>query len=153
MPRHDISNKDDIIDSRDVIRRIRDLESERESLEDDLNTAIEADADSSDSATEVDVADAREALAEWDEGDEAAELKALKAFADEASGYCSDWSYGATLIHESYFPDYCRQMVVDIGDLPNDIPAYLAIDWDTTADTLRADYTEVDFDGETYLVR
>jgi hypothetical protein len=41
----------------------------------------------------------------------------------------------------------------DVGDLPRGIPSYIVIDWAATADNLKVDYTEVDFDGVTYLVR
>jgi hypothetical protein len=33
------------------------------------------------------------------------------------------------------------------------LPDWIVIDWDATADNLKVDYTEVEFDGVTYLVR
>ncbi len=138
----DVSNSNDVIDSRDVIKRIEELESERADL---VTAAEEAKAEGNDE-------DALRALQEWDE-DEGEDLKALKSFAEEAEGYCEDWCHGATLIRESYFVAYCQELVEDIGDLPKGMPTYLVIDWDATADNLKADYTEVDFDGATYLVR
>lgn len=129
------TNSDDVIDSRDVIARIEELTAERDALaEDATETGATADLD------------------EWDE-ENAAELASLKVLAAEGEGCASDWIHGATLIRESYFEDYCRELVVDIGDLPNDIPGYLAIDWAKTANNLRVDYAEVEFDGVTYLVR
>jgi len=127
----EITNNEDIIDSRDVIARIEYLESSRDDLESDNN------------------------LAEWEDSDESLELDNLKALADEAAGYASDWHYGATLIRESYFTNYCRDLVQDIGDLPRELPAYIEdnIDWDGVADDLQVDYTSVDFDGITYYVR
>lgn len=124
----DVSNAADVIDSRDVIARIEELRAEREELADDPD-----------------------ALAEWEEGD-GEEFKALLKLADEGETL-SDWEYGEALIRESYFAEYCRQLVSDIGDLPKDIPGYLVIDWDATADNLRADYTSLDYDGVTYLAR
>ena len=41
----------------------------------------------------------------------------------------------------------------DIGDLPKNIPRYIEIDWDKTADNLKQDYTSVTFDGADYYVR
>lgn len=84
--------------------------------------------------------------------DEAEELRTLQALKSELEGYC-DWSHGATLIRESYFTEYCEDLVKEIGDLPRELPGYLAIDWDKTANNLRVDYTEAEFDGVTYLVR
>jgi hypothetical protein len=139
----EISNSDDIIDSRDVIKRIEELEDERQDLVDALE-GVGEDAEAKEAATE--------ALDEWDD-DNGDELKSLKALAEEGENCGGDWAYGATLIRETYFVEYCIQMVQDIGDLPKDIPGYLEIDWDKTADNLRQDYSEVDYDGETYLIR
>lgn len=159
MSRTAPSTSDQVIDSRDVIERIEELEGEREALTEAVASAQEA-VDGQEKADDVDettqeetLEEAEAALLEWTEGDEGQELKALLALQDEAEGYAGDWKYGATLIREDYFPDYCQELVSDIGDLPKDIPGYLVIDWDKTADNLRVDYTEVNFDGTTYLVR
>lgn len=136
------SNSDDIIDSRDIIARIEELESERETLQDEVDTAEEEDKEA-----------AEEALKEWDESEEATELKALQSLAEDAEGYCPDWGDGATLIRESYFEEYCQELLSDIGDLPRNIPHYIVIDWEATADNIKMDYTEVDFDGVSYFVR
>ena len=118
-----VSNYDNVIDSRDVIERIEELEAERE-----------------------------------DNGltpNEAAKLDALHALAEEAEQYAEDWQYGTTLIRESYFTEYCRDLVADLGYLSDNLPPFIGdnIDWDGVADDLKMDYTEVDFDGVTYLVR
>jgi len=152
------STNDQVIDSRDVIERIEELEGEKEALADavsEAQDALDEAGDLAENLTELQAtAEAADtALDEWDQSDEGQELKALLALQDEAEGYSSDWKYGATLIREDYFPEYCQELVSDIGDLPKDIPGYLVIDWDKTADNLKADYTEVDFDGTTYLVR
>ena len=148
------TNSDDVIDSRDVIARIEELESERASLESDRDDAEEEEESASgEKSDKNDATAAREALEKWDESDEAAELKALQAFAKEAEGYAEDWNYGATLIRESYFKDYAQELVSDIGDMPKNIPDYIVIDWDATADNIRQDYTTVEFDGVDYYVR
>ena len=157
----DIRNTDDIIDSRDVIERLEELTDERDALQDDADEAAEAAhaAVNDDEPQDVIVRLADEAIrlaelvAAYDRSEKGAELAALQAFADVAEGYASDWRHGATLVRESYFPDYCRDMLEECGDLPRDLPSYVVIDWSATADNLRVDYTEVDFDGVTYLVR
>jgi hypothetical protein len=134
----DISNTEDIIDSRDVIERIKELESERGDLEamDDEEKPLE------------------ERLKEWDESEEGEELKALKALAEQAEDYAADWKYGETLIRDSYFEDYARELAEDIGAInkdatwPND-----CIDWERAARELQMDYTSVEFDGVTYWIR
>lgn len=155
---NDIRNTDDVIDSRDVIERLDELESERDALVEAISDLCDAAEDVNDDPEAFAVANAaRQAaeveLQEWDESEDGAEYRALSAFAKEAADYADDWQYGATLIRESYFTDYCRELVSEIGDMPRDIPAYIVIDWDATADNLRQDYTEVEFDGVTYLVR
>jgi hypothetical protein len=44
-------------------------------------------------------------------------------------------------------------MLEDCGEIPRDLPHYIAIDWEATAQNIRVDYTEIDFDGQAYLVR
>ena len=123
-----ISNLDDVIDSRDVIARIEALES--------LKEAHEADSDGGHFSDE-----------------DALELRDLKALAKEGEGYAPDWGDGATLIRDAYFTDYAQELIEDCGDLPKNLPHYIAIDWDRTAENIRVDYTPVDFGGVTYWVR
>ena len=151
----EISNSDDTIDSRDVIARIEELESERSDLSDALDEAVEAsntDETSDPEELQQAIDDAKHDLQEWD-NDNKAELDALKALADEAEGYASDWNHGEQLIRESYFTDYAREMLEDCGDVPRDLPHYIEIDWEATARNIKQDYTEVEYDGVTYLIR
>ena len=122
-----IDNRDDLIDSREVIERIEELEEARQNIAD---------------ATE-----------NWPGSDEAEELTTLEALANEASQYSDDWAYGSTLIRRSYFVEYCKEMLEDCGELPKDLPSYIEVDWQATARNLEADYTTVDFDGVEYLIR
>lgn len=144
----EISNSDDTIDSRDVIERIAELQDERQGLADALDEAKGATGEDADTQ----LTDANDALKDWDE-DNGAELKALMDFAGEAEGYASDWTYGAQLICDSYFTEAMQELCADIGDVPKDMPAYLVIDWEATAENLKVDYTSVEFDGVTYWVR
>ena len=151
----EISNSDDTIDSRDVIARIEELESERSDLSDALDEAVEAsntDETSDPEELQQAIDDAKHDLQEWD-NDNKAELDALKALADEAEGYASDWNHGEQLIRESYFTEYAQQLCEDIGDVPRDLPHYIEIDWEATARNIKQDYTEVEYDGVTYLIR
>lgn len=123
-----IDNFEDFIDSRDVIARIAYLTECRD-----------------DDSTEGGLA--------LDE-DEVAELAALTALAEQSAGYASDWEYGETLIRDSYFEDYAREMASDIGAIdPNASWPQSCIDWEQAARELQMDYTSVDFDGVTYWVR
>jgi hypothetical protein len=137
-----IDNTQVIIDSRDVIERLEELQEERQ----DLVDAVE-DAEGKE-AKRV----ASEALEEWD-NDNGNDLRAIKALAEEGENCAADWLYGEALIRESYFVEYCQDLCEDIGDLPKEMPSYLVIDWEATAKNLQQDYTSIDFDGVTYLVR
>ena len=126
-----IDNKADILDSRDIIERIEDLEN----------------AGANDRRAE-----GHEPLPEdWDE---LGELDTLRRLTDEAEGYSEDWEYGAMLIRDSYFTEYAQELAEDIGAIdrnakwPND-----CIDWERAARELQYDYTSVEFDGVTYWVR
>lgn len=143
----DISNRDDTIDSRDVLERIEELEEERQPLLDALE-----EAEAGDDAGAADAA--QNALAEYDSSGDGAELAALKALAEEAEGYADDWRHGATLIRDSHFPEYAREFAEEIGAIDRNAKWPLAhIDWESAAEELKQDYTCVTFDGVDYWVR
>jgi hypothetical protein len=127
-----ISNSDDVLDSRNIIERIEELQAERDSYEPEGN----------DPET-------------WAEAytDEAEELAALEALQSEAEDYCPDWRYGATLVRDSYFKDYAQELAEDCGLLKQSAWPNNCIDWDRAARELRMDYTSVEFDGVTYWVQ
>lgn len=127
----DTMHMDDIIDVRDIIARVEELES---SIED--GAAETAD----------------------EERAEAQELNTLTAILEDLKGYGGDeqWRgdwYPLTLIRESYFADYCQDLVIDCGGLPASIPDYLVIDWEATARNLKVDYSTVEIDGVTFFYR
>jgi len=124
-----ISNYDDVIDSRDIINRIEELENELQEFldESEENTA--------------------ENFPEWEE------LKSLRTLAAECSSLSADWKYGETLIRYNYWEEYVKEMLEDCGDIPNNIPWYIVIDWETTADNISQDYALVEFDGVEYYIR
>lgn len=84
--------------------------------------------------------------------DEKDELETLRKAAEEGEQYASDWEYGAQLIHEDCFVDYCREKLEDCGYPTKDLPWWIEIAWDKTSDNLREDYTEIEIGGRTYLV-
>ena len=145
---------DDVVDSRDVDERIEELEQERDDLVDIRDEASEAleDAEPEDHAqAEADLEEAVEALTEWDNSSEGSELNDLKAFRDEVSN--SEWTYGLTLISEDYWVEYAEELCKDIGAIPADVPSYIEIDWEATAENLKVDYSQADINGNTYYYR
>lgn len=81
------------------------------------------------------------------------EFLAVRRLCEEGENYAPDWQYGETVIAESYFTEYAQDMLKDTGELPQEIPGYVAIDWEQTAANIKVDYTEIEYDGDTYLVR
>lgn len=77
------------------------------------------------------------------------EMTALRAILSDLAGnggdeqWRGDW-YPVVLIRDHHFTAYCRELLEDCGDIPKDLPHYVAIDWDATADNLRVDYSSVE---------
>jgi hypothetical protein len=89
-----------------------------------------------------------------DHDDARHELTILETLEDEASGYAADWRHGETLIRDSYFEDYARELAEDIGSIQRDATwPNNHIDWPAAADELKGDYTSVTFDGVDYWIR
>lgn len=143
-----ISKYDDVIDSRDVIKRIDELagdlgyEISRQDPEPDI------DLDSPD--------DIRANMALFEEAglrDEAEELANLLELQEEAEGYCPDWRHGASIIREDYAEKYAQECAEDVGLLTHQGWPYDCIDWERATKEFLIDYTSVDFAGETFYVR
>ena len=96
-----------------------------------------------------------EEIQSWTEDwlDEIVAITDIVRLEDEINS--SEWEYGLQLIEEDDFQDYCEELVNDIGDLPKELPSYIAnnIDWEGVAEDLSVDYSEVEFRGINYLFR
>lgn len=152
---------DDRIDSRDVIERMEELESElRDAHDTEFVEWVDSDRVPDDKSDEVPagfedwlkwVQDTGPGHLYWDEADE---YLALRDLAEEAAPYSADWRYGEQLIRADKFVEYAKELADDIGAIDREARWPLNhIDWDAAAEELKIDYTEVDFDGTTYLMR
>jgi len=125
----EITNDADVIDSRDIIARIEDLESRK--------------ADEDDALTE----------------EELSELQALQGLAAEAEPYAPDWIHGETLIRHSYFQDHIQELIDDCYEMPKELKSgawpyrHMTIDYEAAAEEAKQDYTEVSFGDVSYWVR
>jgi hypothetical protein len=143
MRRNEISNSDSVIDSRDVISRIDELEAERD------DARGEWDGES--------LTDKPDALTEWEE-DFGDELRALLKLQEEAEG-SPDWTHGETLIRDSHFTDYIEQLIDDCYELPKELTSgqwpwrHIQVDFEAAAEEAKYDYMSVDFDGVEYWIR
>lgn len=152
MPRKEkmeVSNSQDVLDSRDVIARLEELRSEREALAHDVEDAAASEPDK---GVPEGLAEAQAELAEWD-ADNGEELTALEALNKEGENY-GDWQHGETLIRDSYFKEYAQELAEDTGAIDRNAQwPLMHIDWDAAAADLQSDYADVDFDGVTYWMR
>jgi len=137
-----------VIDSRDIIDRLETLQNDRQLLQDAVDDGPEEDVDGSG----VDLLEECICeLKEWDEefGEELKILQEVNSLGESVH----DWEDGVTLISEDYWVDYCQELCKDIGDIPDNIPGYLAIDWDQTADNIKHDYSVIEINGIDYYYR
>ena len=168
----DITYPGDVFDSRDAIAKFEELDSDHDDLQEAIDEAAEAlETARNDLETEQEAGDdeaAAEAMKTVDEAvdalkqaerdmeewDDAEEYFKLKAFCEEGESDVSDWVHGATFIADSYFKKYAMQFAEDIGAMPDTAqwPA-TCIDWDEAAKELKADYSSIEVDGETYWVQ
>ena len=114
----------DVIDSRDFYERYEELLSKYDEFE------------------------TPEEIKNWSDLQEYTELKELVEYLGE-----TDCSFGVVLIAESYFTEYVKELLEDCGDVPREMPWYIAIDWEETARNVAVDYSEVEVNGQTFLFR
>lgn len=130
----EISNSDDVIDVRDIIARVEELEEMRD-------------------------AETEKGLEPFTDSEDAEELATLTAFLADMAGnggdekWRGDW-YPVTLVRDSYFEDYAQELADELGLIPSDArwPA-TCIDWEQAARELQQDYTTSEFGGVTYWYR
>lgn len=134
----------------------RDLAEHREELKQEILDSFLENFPHYEEMTESfeDIRFEEEEIESWKEDFED-ELKEIEEIDDIENELGSEFEYGVTLIDVDDFTDYCEELVSDIGDLPKDLPSYLAnnIDWEGVAEDLKVDYTEVTYQGNSYLGR
>ena len=64
-----------------------------------------------------------------------------------------DWQYGETCISDYYFTEYTQETLEGCGYVSADMPAFIHIDWERTAEECKADYNSFEMDGTTYWRR
>lgn len=157
-----IHNGCDVIDSRDVIERINELESELQDTHDierrewaDLQTEL---ADLEELPPDAEPA---EDFEEWlrrahDSGeDDVAELFLLRTLIAELEAHAGEAPrHGVTMIRDSYFESYAQELAEDTGAIDRNATwPNTHIDWEAAADALKQDYCPIDYDGVEYWVR
>ena len=141
------------IDVRDVIERIEGLE---EILLSAFNEQQVIEGDDTETDDPMDGA-----FREWCKvtlHDDSVEYLKLCNLIDELSGNGGDelWRgewFPITLISQDYFVEYAKELLTDCGDLPKEIPHYIEIDWQKTAENIAVDYSVIDFNEKTFFYR
>ena len=152
---------DNILDSRQVIARREELEAEQEALKEAYEDAKAAFNDLDGDATQEERCEAIETLdnanSEWSawRDEYLEEMQTLQKLCDAGESCASDWHHGATLILDEYFPRYAEELASELhgsavtqADWP-----FSCIDWDQAAEQLKADFTQIELEGESYWVR
>ena len=65
----------------------------------------------------------------------------------------SEFDFGVTLIPEDDFTDYVEDLFKGYGYTSDDLPSGIEIDWEATAEDVKQDYSELEYEGETYFYR
>lgn len=141
---NDLDLSDNVIDVRNIIERVEELESNR-----DENVSGAPDGTETPDPEGWPVAFP----------EDAAELKLLTQLLAELAGYGGDeqWRgnwYPLTLIRDTYFTEYAQELAEDCGMVKEGATwPKNCIDWDEAARQLKQDYSTVDVDGTEYFYR
>lgn len=119
----------DVIDSRDMLERLQELE-----------YLIEAYGDN------------KEAY-DSEYGDLVAEKKDLEEAIKDAREICSDFDHGEPLIADDYFVKYAKELASDCGYEASTEWPERCIDWEMAADQLKEDYSEISLNETIYWIR
>lgn len=142
------TNRDYVIDSRDIIQRIEELESDIE----DMPCTCEPGALDEDGCTCTTEDKRQRWMQEY--RPLAVELASLHSLAEQGREAAADWQYGETLIRDDHFETYAQELAEETGMVKENAAwPYTCIDWTEAARQLQQDYTSVDYDGVTYWIR
>lgn len=126
MYKNDLDLTADIIDIRDIIERVEELE------------------------PEVDSNGEGDHISEWKML--TAILSDLQGMGGDEQ-WRDEW-YPVTLIRDSYFQTYAQELAEDIGAIKADATwPHTCIDWEHAARELRYDYSSIEINGATYWTR
>lgn len=156
----EITQYDDMFDSRDVIERLEFLEEEMEILKEECNgvsfdpTGDYQGSENVEALLKLTDEEKEKVTAKLDEWEYAEEYKFLCFLRDEFDGYCDDWKYGVTIIRDTYFEEYAEELANDVCEMPKDLHwPFTCIDWEQAAKELQQDYTSADYEGVTWWAR
>jgi hypothetical protein len=155
----EITNSENVIDVRDIIARVEELESDAECQcghSRDYHQTVREDEQGSEDCEHDGCGCSSFYFADEDERDE---FKRLTVLLDELRGnggdhdWRGDW-YPVILVRDSYFEDFAREEAESLDLIKSDARwPYTCIDWKKAARELQMDYSTSDFDGVDYYYR
>jgi len=149
---NEITNTQDIIDSRDVIERIDEIENSFPDTCEHCGEGLDSLDDFIEFKFDFVCQDCKQPL-DFDQ-DDVDELKALKDLAEQCEGHSPYWKYDGALIHDDYFEEYAQELAEDIGAIGSNAPwPTHHIDWEAAADALKMDYIRIQFGDNDYWMR
>ena len=138
-----------MIDTRDLVKKREELQT---NLVDSFNEYFDTEIEDFDELTKHISNSEDEDVQEWrdDNSDDFEHIKEI----DELDDKISEFSFGEILILEDDFIEYCEDMVADCYYLTN-VPDFIKdnINWEGVASDLGVDYSNVTYQGVSYLVR
>lgn len=137
----------DIIDTRDLIEKRDEL---KQSILDSFLENFEHYEDRTECFE--DILFEEEEIQSWKEDweDEFEQIEEINKVEDLIG---SEFDYGCILFSEDYWEEYVEDLIIDCGYISKDLPSWIEIDWEATANNVKVDYTEVEYQGQTYYGR
>ena len=132
----------------------RDLSKRREELKEEILDSFLENFPHYQEMTESfeDIRFEEEEIQSWKEDfeDELKEIEEIDTIENELG---SEFDYGVALVDVDDFEEYVEDLLDELGYIPKDFPSWIEIDWEATANNVRQDYTEVEYQGKSYLGR
>jgi len=132
----------------------RDLSKRREELKEEILDSFLENFPHYQEMTESfeDIRFEEEEIQSWKEDfeDELKEIEEIDTIENELG---SEFDYGVALVDVDDFEEYVEDLLDELGYIPKDFPSWIEIDWEATANNVRQDYTEVEYQGNSYLGR
>jgi hypothetical protein len=137
------SYTDRTLDARDLVERYAELKAELDELEETLDEAEEPE----------DIVAAQLELDTWRDGEDGREFDDLDGLDSEVGGLAGLAENEPILVNDSHFAEYAEELCKDCGYISSEFPSWIEVDWEATADNLKADYASADLGGETFWYR
>lgn len=135
-----------VLDTRDLIEKRDELKEEI------LNDFLECFPQYEDMTESYeDILMEEEEIQDWKEGwsEEINHIEEIDFIENEVS----EFNDGTTLIDESDMEEYVKVLLEDLGYIPQDFPSWIKIDWSSTTDNVKQDYSEITYQGREYFYR